>query len=194
MNLCGHATLAASWFLDHVGEETPLHFHTRSGKLTVEKNEKGFTLDFPSQGKFSKYEKEIKLEGLSIIHQSLAYDDLILEVNSSENLKKWKPDFNLINQFDVRGVIITAKDESGEYDFISRFFAPRVGVNEDPVTGSAHCKLVPYWNKKLDKKDFKAFQASKRGGSLLLSLESNRVKLTGSAKCFSQGNLSTFAS
>ena len=104
-----------------------------------------------------------------------------MEVDSEDIVRNLKPDFSKLREIEARGVIVTSRAKTGPYDFVSRFFAPRVGVNEDPVTGSAHCFLGPYWFKKLGKKDFRAYQASARGGELHVRLDGERVFLGGKA-------------
>ena len=115
-------------------------------------------------------------------------EDYLIEVENEEIVRYLKPDFSLISQYPVRGVIVTSK-ASGKYDFISRFFAPQVGINEDPVTGSAHCRLAPYWSEKLGKTEMKAFQASERGGEILVNYQGERTLISGQACTVIKGEL-----
>ncbi|EIW19322.1 Phenazine biosynthesis PhzC/PhzF protein [Pelosinus fermentans A11] len=116
-------------------------------------------------------------------------DDYLIEVSSEDEVKEAAPDFGRLIQVSCRGVIVTALSASKNYDFISRFFAPAVGVNEDPVTGSAHCRLTPYWQAKLKKNEFIAYQASKRGGFLQLLAAGDRVRIRGKAVTVLKGEL-----
>ena len=115
--------------------------------------------------------------------------DYIVEVDSEEVLKAVTPNYDLLKKVETRGVIVTARSSSGRYDFVSRFFAPRVGVNEDPVTGSAHCCLGPYWSGKLNKGELVAYQASDRGGILKVRPQGDRVYISGKAVTVLRGEL-----
>ena len=189
VDLCGHATLATAAALYDMGLNGTYHFSTKSGVLEVGKTKEGFAMNFPSQGNFSSIDQSLKLNGLKIINQVQAHDDILIEVEDSQALKKWQPDIEELSKPNCRGVIVTAKDSTGEYDFISRFFGDKVGVMEDPVTGSAHCKLTPYWSKKLAKRNFRALQASERGGVLGLELKNERIIFSAEAKIFAKGEL-----
>lgn len=189
VKLCGHATLASAHVLYEQGlflsEE--IVFESLSGPLTIKQNYPQFTLDFPLQAVNKPIELDTNLlKGLGkIINSAMALDDIIIEIESENMLKAYQPDISLLNQIDCRGIIITAKSQ--KYDFVSRFFAPRVGVNEDPVTGSAHCKLADYWQKKLNKGQFRAYQLSERGGEINIQIRNNRVLLTGTACTIFEG-------
>jgi predicted PhzF superfamily epimerase YddE/YHI9 len=175
VKLCGHATLAAAHIIHQEGLLTghEIHFDSLSGPLKVYVSSSAYTLDFPL----------LNAESKPSIH-----DDIIIEVSSEEEVRSYIPDLRELEKIDCRGIIITAKGES-PYDFVSRFFAPRVGVNEDPVTGSAHCKLAHYWQQKLQKNEFLAYQASQRGGEIRLSIHGERVHLTGTAVTMLKGEL-----
>jgi PhzF family phenazine biosynthesis protein len=200
VKLCGHATLASAHVLWEEGQAAngkPIHFDTLSGRLTAERKEAGWiALDFPSQ---------VATESVCPpdLRQALLVDPLfvaktassfLVEVANKEALVGLKPDFGLLVRSGCGRVIVTARAEaSDEYDFFSRFFAPDAGINEDPVTGSAHCALAPYWAKKLGKPELRAFQCSERGGELRLSVQGERTVLQGRAVTVLQGHLAGLA-
>ncbi|MFC0561561.1 PhzF family phenazine biosynthesis protein [Halalkalibacter alkalisediminis] len=187
VDLCGHATLASAhilWELGHMNSEQPIRFYTKSGVLTASKSGEWIELDFPSEQPKQEniYPKEL-IEGLGIqpLYVGRNRFDYLIEIDSEQMLRELNPNFSLLEQIDTRGIIVTSKSPSTEYDFFSRCFFPAVGVNEDPVTGSAHCCLGPYWQEKLNKNEFLAYQASKRGGILKIKLHNDRVFLLGQA-------------
>ncbi|WP_044201440.1 PhzF family phenazine biosynthesis protein [Flammeovirga sp. OC4] len=193
IRLCGHATLASAHYLfEHDNYEGDLiHFHSHlSGPLAVKKNNKGLELNFPSQ-KPSLSQKPDFLEkalGCKVNHCATEGMFLVAEIESEELLKKLTPDFNLINKESPDlGIIVTAKGQ--EVDFVSRFFHPGIGINEDPVTGSAHTVLIPYWAEKLQKKEMIAHQVSKRGGVLHCILNEDRVLISGTAVTYLKGEI-----
>jgi PhzF family phenazine biosynthesis protein len=186
--LCGHGTLAAAHFLlenNALVENKPLTFDSLSGPLAVyeDQNSSLLTLDFPVQETTEIPFPAILNDAFGLKHNpkkvEKADDVLLVEVNSEEQIHSLKPDFEKIKKLECRAVIITALSLSPEFDFVSRVFAPKSGVNEDPVTGSAHCKLAPYWSKLLKKNTFKAFQASKQGGVLYITLKEDRTFISG---------------
>lgn len=183
VKLCGHATLASAHILyqEKIAAEDPIQFETLSGILTVFKNGDYLTLNFPLQETGPNLDKSHAEEifGMKVIGVEKALDCIIVEITESE-VRNLNITPEKIMSIDCRGVIITAKS-TGKYDFISRYFAPKVGINEDPVTGSAHCKLAHYWQKKLNKNEFLAYQASKRGGEILLEIRGSRLLLSGRA-------------
>lgn len=191
VKLCGHATLAAAHILyqENLVTNESIQFESLSGPLHVYKKSEGLTLDFPLQqtGPALDIEYFQEMLGGAVVAAEKAFDDVIIEFSDEEKLRRLKVSFEKIAEVDCRGLIVTAKS-TGKYDFISRFFAPRVGVNEDPVTGSAHCKLADYWRKKLNKNEFLAYQASERGGELMLKIENSRVYITGQAVTVLSGN------
>ncbi|KAK7574030.1 hypothetical protein V9T40_011221 [Parthenolecanium corni] len=185
VKLCGHATLASAHILhqEKLVSSQEIRFESLSGELKVYISPSDYTLDFP----LSKTEEAIEPSSMAsishfgkIIQVSRVEDDVIIELPSEEQIRNYFPCIDELEKIDCRGVIITSKG-TGYYDFISRFFAPRVGVNEDPVTGSAHSKLAYYWQKRLNKSDFKAYQASERGGEIGVSIMGDRVNLSGKA-------------
>ncbi len=190
IKLCGHATLASSHILVSEGflNSDKILYKSLSGHLEVQVNSKNsYVLNFPLQS-IKKLSSGDNLKNLfpTAIDMVEAGEDLIVELKSESEVKSFQPDFIEITNIDYRGVIITSKG-SDHYDFVSRFFAPKIGVNEDPVTGSAHCKLADYWSQKLQKNAFVAYQASKRGGIIALKIENNRVLMEGTAVTIASG-------
>ncbi|MBX9922902.1 MAG: PhzF family phenazine biosynthesis isomerase [Rhabdochlamydiaceae bacterium] len=183
VKLCGHGTLASAHILhqEKLVNGKEILFESLSGQLKVYSSSSNYTLDFPLQktGEVIEF-PSIKSNFGEVIQAVQAYDDVIIELPNEEHVRKYIPCISELEKIACRGIIITSKC-LGSYDFISRFFAPKVGVNEDPVTGSAHCKLAHYWQQKLNKSDFVAYQASPRGGEIRISIIGDRVHLTGKA-------------
>jgi PhzF family phenazine biosynthesis protein len=194
VDLCGHATLASAHILWEEGllsENNKAFFYTKSGTLTAEKKSDQIGLNFPSKSEkeineFGKLQKALDTDFIYAGESGYYY---IIEVKSEEDVKNLKPDFGALKNATEFGVIVTAKSLSDEYDFVSRFFAPSVGIDEDPVTGSTHCVLGPYWMKKLNKNTLRAYQASKRGGILNLRVEEAGVYIAGNAVTILKGEL-----
>lgn len=187
--LCGHATLAAAKILFEKTDfiQPKIRFSTRSGILTVKQDGGLLEMDFPAKLSGADESDEIMERFLGQKPASVATSDnwTILEVASSEWLRLWEPNPSILKEHKQIVVIVTAKDN--QYDFVSRCFAPNTGIDEDPVTGAAHCMLTPYWAKKLNKTTFQAYQASPRGGSLECALTTNdRVLLRGHAVIMSE--------
>jgi PhzF family phenazine biosynthesis protein len=195
VDLCGHATLATSHILWETGVLKPDEsgvFETRSGQLTATRIDESIQLDFPSQPPEQCETPRGLLEALGIKDCSFVgqnKSDYILEVENESVLRGIEPDLDGLRRVECRGVIVTTKSSTEQYDFVSRFFAPAVGVDEDPVTGSAHCCLTPYWANRLGKDVMNAYQASKRGGELTVQLLGERVQLRGKAVTVIEGNL-----
>ena len=189
IDLCGHATLASGFVLSLLNpHQKQFLFQTKSGALTVTRSGEDFFLDFPSRPPVP-CDKPITLEdalGVDVLETHIARD-LLVVLKSQSAMLAVKPDFTLIKQMGVHGVIVTAKGD--DVDFVSRFFAPSVGVNEDPVTGSAHCTLIPFWSERLSKKEMTARQLSQRGGSLRCFDEGERVRIGGRAVLYLQGEI-----
>ena len=191
VDLCGHATLASAFVVTQFLDPgiSSMDFHTKSGLLSVTKSDDLFELDFPAR-KPQKIQVTPQMEqalGVPILEAHKARDTLLL-LESEEQVKDLQPDFNLIaNLPDCFAVIATAKGEN--VDFVSRFFAPGAGVPEDPVTGSAHSTLIPFWAQRLHKEDMIAKQLSKRGGTLFCKNQGDRVKISGRAVLYLQGEL-----
>ncbi len=194
VDLCGHATLASAhvlWNSGRLGRSDTARFHTRSGLLTAKLQANWIEMDFPS----TPADSVEPPPGLSDLIGSVpkyvgrSRFDLLIELTDIEELSELDPDFVGLSSLPVRGFIVTARSDASEYDFLSRFFAPATGVQEDPVTGSAHCTLAPYWAKKLGKMNMTAYQASQRGGVVKMQLVGDRVLLRGQAVMILRGEL-----
>jgi|RhiMethySRZTD1v2_1073278.scaffolds.fasta_scaffold467045_2 PhzF family phenazine biosynthesis protein len=195
IDLCGHATLASAhvlWEEGHLPRGTQARFHTRSGLLTAERHGEWIELDFPVQRGVPAEPLPSLLSGLGITAATAVMKnrlDYLVEVESEEELRAVKPNHTLLRQIPVRGVIVTARSDSPSFDFMSRFFAPASGIDEDPVTGSAHTALGPYWGAKLGKSEMTAYQASARGGIVRLRLAGDRIVLGGQAVTVTRATL-----
>jgi len=190
MDLCGHATLATAYVLKKILKypEDEIIFETASGKLTVTNNGDLFTLDFPSRKPVQANLPEILKKSLNIQPTHiLKARDYILVYNTEEEIKNIQINRQIFDQInlDPGGIVVTAKGNN--CDFVSRFFTPQASILEDPVTGSAHCSLIPYWSKQLNKKSMKAYQISKRKGTLYCTYNGNRVLISGNAKIYAIG-------
>jgi len=193
--LCGHATLASAhalWEEKLLRADETARFHTKSGVLLAKKSGDWIELDFPATREEKSEAPAALLESLDI--KSPRYVgknkfDYIIEVASEDEVRRINPNHAMLRQLPVRGVIVTSRGANGEYDFVSRFFAPGAGVDEDPVTGSAHCCLTPYWAQRLGKNELVAYQASRRGGILRVRVDGDRVKLAGRAVTVLRGEL-----
>ncbi len=198
VELCGHATLGSAhvlWSEGHLAREREAVFHTRSGVLTcmLEPDPAGdwIRMDFPAKRQEPADPPPGMLGALGATPTYIGRNqwDYLVEVASEAELRALRPDMGRLAEVDVRGVMVTAASASPAYDFVSRFFAPRVGVPEDPVTGSSHTCLGPYWAARLGKPDLVAYQASVRGGVLRVGLRGERVLLGGQAVTVLQGEL-----
>jgi len=194
VDLCGHATLASAHILWEsgrlsTGEQT--RFHTRSGLLTAERRGEEIELNFPATPEEPTDAPPELIEALRVAHKYIGKNkfDYLVEVDSEEVVRNLKPDFALLKTLSVRGIMVTSIAASSGYDFVSRFFAPGAGIDEDPVTGSAHCCLGPYWRKRLGKEEFVAYQASERGGVVRVRVAGDRVYLGGRAVTVLRGEL-----
>lgn len=188
VDLCGHATLAAAHILWETGELKPDEqavFYTKSGRLTAERQRDGsIQLNFPVEEDREVPAPEALLRALhAAVPKYVGRNrmDYIAELESEAVVRNLKPDLQALDSLDCRGLIVTAKSDTPEFDFVSRFFAPNAGIPEDPVTGSAHCCLGPYWMRRLGKSIFSAYQASKRGGRLAVEVAGDRVRIGGRA-------------
>jgi len=186
VDLCGHATLASAhvlWEDGHLPLDQIARFHTRSGVLTAAMNGSWIELDFPVQPAVRTETPEglARALGSAPLWVGSSSSDLLVELADEKTVRTIRPDFGALAIFDVRGVIVTSSAYSSEIDFVSRFFAPRVGITEDPVTGSAHCTLGPYWGAKLGKREVVGRQVSPRGGTVKVRVEGERVALIGQA-------------
>ncbi|MDP6924656.1 MAG: PhzF family phenazine biosynthesis protein [Candidatus Scalindua sp.] len=190
VDLCGHATLAAAYVLFNIlgYDQESIEFETKSGVLSVLNKDDWLAMDLPTQTPAPcnvPYEIVRAFDRAPI--ECFRSEDYIVVFETECDILSIKPDLAYLRKLDLRGVIITAK--SKQYDFVSRFFAPKYGIDEDPVTGSAHTQLVPYWAKKLDKTKMRAKQVSSRGGELACELCDNRVLISGKAVKFLEGRI-----
>lgn len=192
IDLCGHATLAAAWvvfnYLDHSKPEVT--FATKSGKLVVEKRADVYVMDFPSRPPSPVADPPSGLAamlGVTEIVSVSKYRDLLVLLKDEEAVRGANPDFAAMKASGEK-IIITAPG-SGDVDFVSRFFAPAAGVNEDPVTGSAHSQLIPFWAEKIGKKKLFAKQLSQRGGEIWCGLWGDRVSMAGQCVFFMKGEI-----
>jgi predicted PhzF superfamily epimerase YddE/YHI9 len=195
IDLCGHATLASAYVIfeeiGHGGDT--ITFDTLSGVLTVRKVEDYYELDFPSRPPISATLPQIILDGLNIPPTEVwKARDYLLIYDTVEDIKAIEPNLAILNQINIDpgGIIVTAQGYIDEVDFVSRFFTPQAAIFEDPVTGSAHCTLVPYWAARLSKQSLKARQLSPRGGELRCELSGDRVLIKGQAVKYMQGTIS----
>jgi PhzF family phenazine biosynthesis protein len=194
VDLCGHATLASAhilWEREHLKPGVQAHFQTRSGPLSASKLGEWIEMNFPSKPE-RQAEIPTSLEaalGIKARYVGVNQFDYLVEVESEEEVRNLKPDISALGALPVRGTIVTSRASTQEYDFVSRFFAPAVGVPEDPVTGSAHCCLAPFWSKRLGKKEMTGYQSSTRGGVVKVRMERERVILAGQAVTVLEGKL-----
>ena len=192
--LCGHATLASAHVLWEDGHIAPGHearFQTKSGLLTAKRRGEWIEMNFPAVVENASPAPDGLADALGT---ELGYVgknkfDYIVELKSAEAVRKLQPNFSTLKTLGVRGVIVTSRSDNSEYDFISRFFAPGSGIDEDPVTGSAHACLGPFWGGRLRKSEFTAYQASPRGGIVRVRLNDGRVILGGKAVTVLRGEL-----
>jgi PhzF family phenazine biosynthesis protein len=194
VRLCGHATLASAHVLWESGVLQPgeqARFHTLSGLLTASLQGDWIEMDFPARFHTPTPPPDGLIEAIGAAPVVVYGRENIylLELETEQAVRELRPDFAQLSRLPVRSVIVTARSTSPEFDFVSRYFAPAVGINEDPVTGSAHCALAPYWSAKLGKLEMRAFQASARGGVLRVRLEGERVILCGQAVTVLEGQL-----
>jgi len=195
VELCGHATLAAAhvlWEFGNLPATREARFHTKSGQLTARQRGGWIDMDFPAEPASAAPDAPPALvEALGVRPKFVGRNrmDYLVEVATEGALRNVDPDFRLLKNVTGRGVIVTSRSDSGDYDFVSRFFAPAAGVDEDPVTGSAHCCLGPYWAQKLNKPELFAYQASRRGGVVGVEVKGNRVILRGRAVTVVRGEL-----
>ena len=194
VELCGHATLASAhvlWEDGHLPPDAEARFHTRSGLLTARRSGGWIEMNFPAKPAEESVPSPelVRALGVEPLYVGRSHFDALVEVESEEVVRALRPDLGLLRQVDARGVIVTSRAATPGFDFVSRFFAPRVGVDEDPVTGSAHCCLAPYWKKRLGRDGLVGFQASARGGVVRVRTEEDRVVLAGEAVTVLRGEL-----
>lgn len=190
VDLCGHATLATAHVLfEHLYySKQEISFVTHSGILKVRKNIDGLTMNFPATHG-DKVESPTKLLEALGVQSNDVYkaDDYMVVVDNEQQVQDLNPNFFLLSEIETRGIIVTAP--GNEVDFVSRFFAPLVGINEDPVTGSAHTMMAPYWSEQLGKNELNARQLSKRGGDVNCKIAGDRVEISGKAKTYLTGQI-----
>ena len=195
VELCGHATLASShhlWESGRLSPESAVRFHTLSGILAAKKHGNWIEMDFPATPALPAVAPEVLIRALGVTPKSVGKTkfDFLVELQNEAAVRALSPDFQLLKKLSQRGCIVTAPaSESGEFDFVSRYFAPAYGIDEDPVTGSAHCALGPYWADRFDTKELVGFQASARGGIVRMRIDGERVALSGRAVTVLQGEL-----
>lgn len=195
VDLCGHATVAtaaAMWDSNAAERGKAIEFLTRSGKLTATPRGEEIELNFPATpptpcGQVQGLYGALGIESATFLGRSRF--DLLIEVENEEIVRALKPDFVSLKKVEVRGAIVTAKAKEKDYDFVSRFFAPAAGIDEDPVTGSAHCCLAPYWTEKLGKAALAGYQASPRGGYVAVEMVGERVLLRGGYRIVVRGEI-----
>jgi PhzF family phenazine biosynthesis protein len=199
VRLCGHATLASAHILWETGTlqaDEQARFYTLSGLLTARRESDWIEMDFPARFHTPAAPPEGLLESVGAAPVGAApvavysrENIYLVELENEQAVRALEPDFPHLSRLPVRSVIVTARSADPNLDFVSRYFAPAVGINEDPVTGSAHCALAPYWAAKLGKQEMRAFQASARGGVLRVRLEGERVMVCGQAVTILEGRL-----
>lgn len=200
VDLCGHATLASAhtlWTQGIVSQDQPIRFHTKSGVLTCTRDGDLIELDFPATPAAPVDAPDGLLDALGAVQPvftgQTSFDQLVV-LDSEKQIRDLKPDFGRLGKVRTRGIIVTGPSSDPQFDFVSRFFCPAVGIQEDPVTGSAHCCLGPYWAERLGKNQLSAFQASSRGGRLRIGVRGERVQLAGKAVTFLEGQLTESSS
>jgi PhzF family phenazine biosynthesis protein len=194
VKLCGHATLASAhtlWEEGLLGLDQQARFFTLSGWLTADKRNDWIELDFPAKP-VSPADLDPELTRVLGTEPSFAGRNgmtYLLLVESEDGVRSLAPDLEMLKKLPIQSLIVTAPSASADYDFVSRFFAPRYGIDEDPVTGSAHCSLGPFWGERLGKTEMTGYQASARGGIVRVRLAGDRVKLGGQAVTVMRGEL-----
>jgi len=194
VDLCGHATLASAhvlWSTGAADRSQPIIFSTRSGALTATVAGDLIELDLPLLPEQPTQGPPGMAEALGVapIYAGKSRHDLVVQVASEEDVRSTRPNFTRLSEIVTRGVIITAASSDVAFDFVSRFFAPAAGINEDPVTGSGHCALGDFWRKRLNKTSFRAYQASARGGVVHVRVAGDRAILGGQAVTVVRGEL-----
>jgi len=194
VDLCGHATLASAhvlWEDGHLKPDVQARFHTKSGLLTADRRDAWIELDFPATPAAAAPPPAGLSDAIGATAQFVGRSkfDYLVELEGEDVVRRLDPDMVAIARVDARGVIVTSRAASGEYDFVSRFFAPGSGIAEDPVTGSSHCALGPFWGARLGKSELLAYQASARGGVVRVRVVGDRVKLGGQAVTVMRGDL-----
>jgi PhzF family phenazine biosynthesis protein len=195
--LCGHATLASAhilWETGMLATKEQARFHTLSGLLTAERKGDLIELNFPATPEQPATAPPRLMQALGVAPKYVGKSkfDYLVEADKEETVRNLKPDFGVLRAMQVRGVMVTSQATSPGYDFVSRFFAPGSGIDEDPVTGSAHCCLGPFWSERLGKNELTAYQASMRGGTVRVRVGGDRVYLSGQAVTIFRGELAEY--
>ena len=191
VDLCGHATLASGFaYFNFINkDQNEVTFMSASGELSVSKNNDLYELNFPKDN-LTKIDLEDRVEdsiGVKPVETYIGDINLIAILDSEDAIKELNPDFNKLINLEGQGLIVTA--QSNEYDFVSRYFCPKYGINEDPVTGSAHTSLIPYWSERLKSSELVAKQVSDRGGVLYCKNQDTRVLISGKAVLYMKGEI-----
>ena len=186
VDLCGHATLAGAhvlWEENQLAPNAPAVFHTLSGRLSAILRDGWIEMDFPAEPDAAAPAPDGLADAVGAEPTYVGRNrfDYLVAVDAEATVRRLAPDFRRLGEIDARGVIVTARAETDGFDFVSRFFAPCAGIDEDPVTGSAHCCLGPYWQRRLGRDTFAAWQASERGGLVRVAVRGERVTLSGQA-------------
>jgi PhzF family phenazine biosynthesis protein len=194
VELCGHATLASAhvlWEDGHLAPQQTAHFHTRSGLLTAERSGDWIELNFPAvpAEETSPPAGLAQALGITPIYVGKNRTGLLVQVATEDQVRTMQPDFSALKKLPARGVMVTSRSTQPQFDFVSRYFAPQAGIDEDPVTGSAHCCLGPFWAQHLHKEQLIAYQASARGGVVRVRVAGERVHLGGQAVTVLRGEL-----
>jgi len=190
VNLCGHATLASAHLIFNIvdPDKDSITFNSKSGPLYVKQMNGLISMDFPAEPAHPCETPQAIIDAFGVTPvQVLKSVDYIVVFDESNDLRSFKPDLEKLKELDLRGVCITAKDTS--YDFVSRFFAPNYGIDEDSVTGSAYTQLMPYWSEKLQNNELRSKQVSSRGGELFCTLDKDRIKISGRAVTYLSGEI-----
>ena len=192
--LCGHATLASAhvlWEDGHLPARRQARFHTKSGVLTADRNGEWIELDFPATPAAPAPAPAGLATALGVSPRWVGRNKFVylVELDSEDAVRGLRPDFGALERVEARGLIVTSRGDAQKFDFVSRFFAPRTGILEDPVTGSAHCALTPFWSERLHKTEMTAYQASPRGGVVRVRANGPRVLLAGQAVTVLRGEL-----
>jgi PhzF family phenazine biosynthesis protein len=199
VDLCGHATLASAhtlWESGRLKADEEAQFHTRSGLLMASKRGEWIEMDFPATPELQAEPPDGLLDGLGVTARYVGKTrfDYLVEVDSEKAVRDLKPDFAALKSVAARGIMVTTAADRPQFDFVSRFFGPSVGINEDPVTGSAHCCLGPFWAARLGKRELVGRQVSARGGTVRVTVKDDRVLLAGKAVTVFEGVLAAHAS
>lgn len=194
VKLCGHGTLSSAhvlWETERLAADQQARFYTKSGLLTATRQGDWIELDLPAYAAEEAQAPAELAQALGATPRAVYRDPThwLVELDSEQIVRELQPDFSLLKRVPLSGVIVTSRAATAGYDFVSRFFAPQIGIDEDPVTGAAHCSLGPFWQTRLGRDSFVAYQASARGGVVRVRVEGDRVRLGGQAVTVMRGEL-----